>query len=262
MIDTGRGPAIVLIPGIQGRWEWMTPTIETLARRHRVLSFSLTDLPRGDISFAAWATLIDGALDRAGIASAAVVGVSFGGLVAMYYAAVRPARATALVIASTPSPRWRPDPRTSFYMRWPRLVMPLMVARSVIRLMPEIVAAGSSWRARVTLAGAYAWRVVRYPLLPARMVSAVEAWLAIDLEARCRRVVAPTMLITGDRGLERVVPIESTLEIAHLIPHARHVHFAGTGHIGCVTKPDQFADLIASAVTAAETGLPARREAS
>ena len=30
MIDNGTVPSS-LIPGIQGRWEWMTPTIEALA---------------------------------------------------------------------------------------------------------------------------------------------------------------------------------------------------------------------------------------
>jgi pimeloyl-ACP methyl ester carboxylesterase len=258
VIDTGHGPSIVLIPGIQGRWEWMIPTIEALARRHRVLSFSVADLPRGDISFDAWTRLIDAALEERGIASAVVAGVSFGGLVAMHYAAVRPSSVAALVVASTPSPRWRPDPRTAFYMRWPRLVMPVLVLRSVVRLMPEILAARPTWKTRLELAGAYAWRAIRYPLSATRMVRWTEASLAIDLEAECRRVVVPATLITGDRALERVVPIESTMEVAHLIPHARRVVFHGTGHIGCVTSPDRFADLIDEAIDAAA----ARREAS
>ena len=41
MIDRGNGTPVILIPGLQGRLEWMAPTIESLARSHRVLSFSL-----------------------------------------------------------------------------------------------------------------------------------------------------------------------------------------------------------------------------
>ena len=238
------------------------PTIHALARRHRVLSFSLTDLPRGDDSFDAWARMIDDVLDRRGIERAVVVGVSFGGLVAMHYAAVRPSRASSLVVASTPSPRWKPDPRTAFYMRWPRVVMPLLAARSVVRLMPEILTARSTWRTRLALAGGYAWRAIRYPLAATRMVRWVHAWLAVDLEAECRRVIAPTTLITGDHALERVVPIQSTLEIARLIPHARLVSFPGTGHIGCVTRPDRFADLIDDVIGASQAVHHAQREAS
>jgi len=41
MIDTGNGPPLVLIPGLQGRWEWMRPTVNALARTFRVISFTL-----------------------------------------------------------------------------------------------------------------------------------------------------------------------------------------------------------------------------
>ena len=37
------GTPIVLIPGLQGRWEWMRPAVDALARRHRVITFSLCD---------------------------------------------------------------------------------------------------------------------------------------------------------------------------------------------------------------------------
>ena len=40
MIDR-RGPPLVLIPGIQGRWEWMRPAVDALAKHFRVISFSL-----------------------------------------------------------------------------------------------------------------------------------------------------------------------------------------------------------------------------
>ena len=35
----GDGPPLVLVPGMQGRWEWMTPTVEALARRFRVACY-------------------------------------------------------------------------------------------------------------------------------------------------------------------------------------------------------------------------------
>lgn len=252
MIDIGRGPALVLIPGIQGRWEWMRPAIDALARNHRVFAFSLSDVAGDSPTFDGWAQAIDDALDRSGVESAGVIGVSFGGQVAMHYAAVRPARVRALVLASTPSPRWRPDRRSAFYMRWPRLVMPLLAVRSVSRLLPEILAARATRRSGLALASEYAWRAIRYPLPATRMVRWVEAWLAIDLAGACRHIEAPTTLITGERELERVVPVESTLEIAQLIPHASHVTFPGTGHVGSVTRPDAFAQMIVNALADAE----------
>ncbi len=43
IVDVGSGPPVVVIPGIQGRWEWMKPAIDALAERCRVITFSLAD---------------------------------------------------------------------------------------------------------------------------------------------------------------------------------------------------------------------------
>jgi hypothetical protein len=45
IIDRGTGTPVVLIPGIQGRWEWMAPAVDALAERCRVVTFSLADEP-------------------------------------------------------------------------------------------------------------------------------------------------------------------------------------------------------------------------
>ena len=41
MIDVGTGTPLVLVPGLQGRWEWMRPAVDALAQHFRVLTFSL-----------------------------------------------------------------------------------------------------------------------------------------------------------------------------------------------------------------------------
>ena len=42
---------VVLIPGVQGRWEWMSAAIDALAERCRVISFSLCDEPSSGFPF-------------------------------------------------------------------------------------------------------------------------------------------------------------------------------------------------------------------
>ena len=41
IFDRGSGPAVIVIPGIQGRWEWMRPGIDALSASCRVVTFSL-----------------------------------------------------------------------------------------------------------------------------------------------------------------------------------------------------------------------------
>ena len=73
MIDRGSGVPVVLIPGVQGRWEWMAPTVDALAKRCRVLTFSLCDEPTSGAAvderagFDAYLQQIEEALDRANV---------------------------------------------------------------------------------------------------------------------------------------------------------------------------------------------------
>src|SRR5262245_54264046 len=97
MPDSGQKTPIVLIPGIQGRWEWMAPAVKALDPDFEVLTFTLSDVPKptgapaaADGWFGRWTEHIDRLLDQAGGGPAVIAGVSFGGLVALWYAAARP----------------------------------------------------------------------------------------------------------------------------------------------------------------------------
>src|SRR5437899_5150922 len=96
IFDEGSGPPIVMIPGVQGRWEWMRPALRALAARCRVISYSLGAAKTFDDLVAQ----VDNALDDRGVRAAAICGVSFGGLIAMKFAATRPERTTALIVVS------------------------------------------------------------------------------------------------------------------------------------------------------------------
>ena len=109
MITKGTGFPVVLIPGIQGRWEWMRPTIDAMTAGHRVITASLQELRptiERDGVFTAWTHGLDELLDKAHERQATIIGVSFGGLIAARYAARRPERVTSLILASTPDPAW------------------------------------------------------------------------------------------------------------------------------------------------------------
>ena len=254
MVDRGHGPAVLMIPGIQGRWEWMSPAVDALATRCRVISGSLAGDPgslrridpdQGFDTYLGWA---DELLNRAGLEQAAVCGVSYGGLVALRYAAHRPERVESLILTSTPSPRWKPNCHIERYLRAPRLMSPVFALSSPFRLYPEIAHAFPNLFARAWFALTHLHRVTRYPFAPTNMAERVRLLEGVDFLGDCERVNAPTLVVTGARGLDRVVPVESTREYLETIPGAAYARIDDTGHIGLVTRPEPFAQVVGSFV--------------
>ena len=110
IIDRGSGEPIVVIPGVQGRWEWMKPGIDALAKRGRVITFSLADEPSSAADFDEtsgfwnYVEQVRNALQQSGIDKAAICGVSYGGLIAAAFAARFPGHTTSLILASALPP--------------------------------------------------------------------------------------------------------------------------------------------------------------
>ena len=261
MIDKGHGPLVILIPGVQGRWEWMSPTIDALAIAHRVMSFSLGEQAPADGWFDGWLRTIDQLIDRANERRAVVIGVSFGGIIGARYAARRPDRVRALVLASTPAPRWQPDRKQVAYLRHPRLTLPLFAIRGFARLAPEIMVARPSWPLRIKLAAEYTRRVVAARISPRSMARWVEAWQATDVEADCPTIKAPTLVVTGEPHLDRVVAVAASRQYLRLIPDSRYAVLPETGHVGVITKPFRFAEIVGRFLATVEQEAAARAAA-
>lgn len=251
MIVVGQGPTLLLIPGIQGRWEWARPAVQELARRHRVVTYSLSG-ERGAVPPATPHTFDDfvrqalNALNRATDGPAVVCGVSYGGLIALRLAARYPERVRALVLASPLNADFAPDDRIRRWVAHPRLMAPAFIAGSPGRIVPELRAAhGARWMPRaLDLLG----RVVRAPHSPDRMAQRIKLIEPEDFVSDCRAVTQPTLLVTGEPGLDRIVPPEASCRMLEWLPNVRHVTLERTGHWGLVTRREAFARVIAAFV--------------
>ena len=249
IVDKGTGTPIVLIPGLQGRWEWMRPTVDALAKHYRVITFSLCDERTSGFpcdpgkGFDNFVEQIDLALDRAGVKAAVIVGVSYGGLIAAEYAARRPQRVSGLVLASALHKTWEPDARQQRYLRAPLLLSPLFVATAPLRLHPEIAAALPRLIARLRFSAWHSARAVLSPTTPWRMARRIE-WARSHHFAAPQSVNAPTLVVTGESLLDRVLPVDVTRRYLDDFRSARHVVLERTGHLGSVTRPDEFAGVL------------------
>lgn len=264
IVNRGEGTPVVIVPGIQGRWEWMEPGIDALAPRCQVITFSLADEPscggRFDETrgFDCYVEQVREALDAAGLEKAAICGISYGGLIAAAFAARHPDRVSSLVLVSAVPPSWKPDRRVTFYLRAPRLLMPLFMIAS-LRMYREIAAANEGFPRGVLAALRHGWRVVTHMFSPGRMARRVGLLSGIDLQREVATVSVPTLILTGEASLDRVVPVRATREYAAMWPHAEVMTIERTGHLGLITRPDEFADVIVSFAERADLAGQSRR---
>jgi pimeloyl-ACP methyl ester carboxylesterase len=247
MIDIGAGDAVVLIPGIQGRWEWMRRLVAALSTRWRVITGSLPGEPgetrKGD-TFTDLTSHIDGQLNRAGVNSAVICGVSFGGLIALRYAAERPDRVRALILISTPGPRWTPAAYQIRHLRWPILTLPMFLAGAVRRAWRELRVTLPRTGQRIAFCASWASDIVRAPGIPWRMAARGRLARAENFEHDCKAVKVPTLVVAGDAELDQVVSVEQTMEYVRRIPGAQYRAFEGTGHLGVASSPERLAAII------------------
>jgi len=256
IVDRGSGDPIVVIPGVQGRWEWMRPGIDALAKHARVITFSLADEPSSAADFddadGFWNYVeqVRNALKQSGLDQAAICGVSYGGLIAGAFASRFPGHATSVILVSALPPSWRPDARASFFLRAPWLLSPLFCLASV-RLYREFATARDTWWSGAMSACGAGINVLRHMFHPGRMARRVHLLSSVSgIEVELPRVKVPILIVTGEESLERVVSPRLTREYLAIWPHARVETLARTGHLGMITRPDEFAALVSAFVSA------------
>jgi 3-oxoadipate enol-lactonase len=250
IVERGNGPALIVIPGVQGRWQYVEPAIAALAQRFRVITFALAGERASGVPFDEargldnYTDQISAVMNDRGLERAAICGISFGGLAALRFAAAAPERTSALVLVSTPGPPWHLKRRHRLYLRLPWIFMPLFVAETPLRLRQELKAALPSWRTRAAFGIAQAKKLWDAPISVRRMAQRGRLLRHLDVEHDCARISAPTLVITGDPALDQIVPVAGTERYAQLIGGAQQVAIARTGHLGCNTRPDEFARLV------------------
>jgi pimeloyl-ACP methyl ester carboxylesterase len=251
IVEQGTGPALVLIPGLQGRWEYIQPAVDALSSSFRVITFPLCDEPSAEFDafgggrgFDCYVEQVRAVLDRCRIDRAIVCGISFGGLIALRFAAAHGDRTSALILASTPGPGWHLRRRHEVYSRMPLLLGPLFLAETPWRLRRELTTAFPERSSRLRFARSQLGTLIRAPLSLARMACRARMIATLDAAATCARVSVPTLIVTGERELDHVVPVDDSVGYVSLIRGARRVVLERTGHLGSITRPGGFAAIV------------------
>jgi len=248
IFELGHGTPLVFIPGLQGRWEYTRVTVDALAKHFRVITFSLADEPDAQALFDAesgfdsYSEHVRNVLDTVAVDRAIVCGVSFGGLVALRFAAHVPHRVSALVLASTPGPGWHLKQRHDVYARWPLVFGPVFMIEAPLRARAELRAALPEMADRRAFSRYILRTMWSAPISVRRMALRARRIAGYDARTDAARILAPTLVVSGEPGLDHVVDVDGSSRYAQLIAGAKYVVLPRTGHQGTLTRPDLFAE--------------------
>lgn len=259
-VDEGEGPAVLMIPGADGVKETWRHQIPAFAREHRVIAGDLRSEFPPDADFDLFVRDAVELLDAAGVETAAVVGQSLGGPVAMRLALRHPERVRSLVLSNTLA-------RVSYEHVGLDRTLLAPVAMASTRYLPTALsrAAAKLWSRHAVWIfddspGAenvveYALRTGPRTVSPAVSSRRVDLFRGIDLRPELDRIGAPTLVVKGPR--DAYTPPRWSREIAAGVPDAAYVEIPETGHCSHVAMPGRFNRLVLDWLEAVEDRLAA-----
>jgi pimeloyl-ACP methyl ester carboxylesterase len=134
----------------------------------------------------------------------------------------------------------------------------LFFAGAIGRAWPELRETFPSLGERVRFCARTIPVVLGAPAIPTRMARRAELAATETFEEDCRHISAPTLVVAGERHLDRIVGVDATMEYVSAIPGARLQILEKTGHLGIVTAPERFAAIVSAFVNG--EGQPERRD--
>lgn len=247
--EWGAGPPLVLIPGLAGGFELLGPLARLLAEHFRVISyqlrgeddcfalrrrFGLRDLVEDLDEFIGWH----------GLERPTLFGVSFGGVLALEYAARFPNRLQHLVVQGAggrfeksllqrmagvvlsryPLPSDNPFVNQFFNLLFGQRQRPGPLFQFVTR---------QCWQTDQSI-----------------MVHRLRLVEQFDMEGRLERIRVPTLALAGDRDL--LVSERNLDYLSQGIPNCKVVRLTGCGHLAFVTQPRRVAEEVKQFLTQAE----------
>ena len=243
------GPPFLLIHGLAGQWQHWLATLLPLARSRRVVALDLPGCGRSDPlpgppSVERYAQSVLELTQARGITSAALVGHSFGGLVATAVAVAEPALAARLVVASVPALRrgalaeLAPFALTGaaaafkqLGSRYAPLVSRPRIRRAILR---GAVADPRSVPADLAYLGYLSAPMASLAEIPRAALDFAGAPFARSAaQVRC-----PVTVVWGER--DRIVPVSDADVVARRLGADRIVRIAGAGHLLMAEQPDAF----------------------
>jgi pimeloyl-ACP methyl ester carboxylesterase len=263
----GSGPPVVLIHGMVNSSRHWEEVALRLAPRYTVIAPDLighgdSPTPRGDYSLGAHAASIRDLLAAIGVDSAALVGHSLGGGVAMQFFYQFPQRTERLVLVSSGGLGREVSPllRTAA-IPGASLLLAAAANRGVLRTLEDL---SDRLTRRGSRKDVYLRQIAR-ALRPLERPGAREAFLQTlrsVIDVRGQRVSArdrlyllepiPTLIVWGER--DNTIPLSHGLEAHAAIPNSRFETLPRAAHFPHLEDPEGLAEVLLDFLDTSEPG--------
>lgn len=236
-VDVGAGPAMVLIHGLGADMSRFEKNIDALSRHHRVialdlLGFGASDKPDIEYSVDVFVEQVAALLNRLGVERATFVGNSMGGWVSLAFAERYPEHTESLV-----------------------LIAPAFFKGLPAEVSAEALAAGALPQTEHAMRG-YLDRVMFRPPtggdeikrrfenhlalnrqhVVASIARSIKVEEGIFTDERLTAISQPVLILHGVQ--DGIVPVESSRELASLVPHAQLKWIDNAGHWPQLEHPE------------------------
>jgi 3-oxoadipate enol-lactonase len=236
--NSAENPPLIFLHGVgsdKSVWDFQ---VKELSKNRRVVAFDYagygeSNLPSKDLTREEIARYVFGAMDALEIKRAHILGLSFGGVVALEMFAQNARRIMSLILADA----FARHPRGGEIVERTLSLVEKMTMREFaeqrveVLLMPEI---GEQMRGEV---------VETFSKIPKQTFRwATRAVWAADYRNLLPQINVPTLILVGER--DAVAPVELSKELAENITGARLEIISGASHLSNLDKPRVFNELI------------------
>ena len=233
--ESGSGPPIVLIPGLAGGFELLGPLARSLAADHHVFSYQLRGendcfVLRHPFDLDDLVEDLAELLDSLKLEKPTIMGLSFGGIIALKFAIRYPYRLDRLIVQGVGA-------------RYERGLIQ-QIASTVLSRFPLPADSPFVNQFLNLLFGGKPKQDALFDFVTRQIWQTDQSVMAhrfrlvkeLDIERQLRHIKAPTLVLSGDRDV--LVSPKSLTSLCDDIPNVSFARLPNCGHLAFVTKPE------------------------